>query len=326
MRRFIIKLLIFLAPIFVVLACAEIRLGKVKNSYNTKLALLKNIPGCEALFLGSSHALRAFNPEFFSHQSFNMGNTSQSLYHDSRILMRFAPILPKLKVVVFPISYFSLEYNLETALESWRTFFYRQYYGIPANNWAMRCDIRNYSKVALYGQNAISNQIFYFIDALLPISAKGLLRADSTRDLPLPNLSANGWMPCEGAWLPIDKTGKYFVEQHHNVMREKFRQSNIRYLRKSIEFSLQRGITPMLVTLPVSYTYSNHIDKSKYLWMQERIRGLCTEYHIRYLNYFTDRRFGPEDFSDPDHLNSKGSEKLSRILNKEISPVITDGK
>ena len=82
----------------------------------------------------------------------------------------------------------------------------------------------------------------------------------------------------------------------------------------------------MLVTLPVSYTYSNHIDKSKYLWMQERIRGLCTEYHIRYLNYFTDRRFGPEDFSDPDHLNSKGSEKLSRILNKEISPVITDGK
>ncbi len=320
MKRFIIKLTLFFAPFVIVLAGAEMRLRKAPNSYSAKLALLKENRGCEVLILGPSYALRGLDPNFFGRKGFNLGNVRQSLYHDSRLLQRLAPTLPDLKVVVFTVAYFSLEYDPRIGPERWRSFFYRQYYGIPPNGWRLWLDVRNYSRVALYGGDEIRSQILRLVAPLLPASAGGWFGAtDAPKDLLLPDMSANGWLPCDDVLQDIGaQKGRARVEfHHHNLMRERFRQENIRYLREGIEFALQRGVTPILVTVPVFHTYSDHVDRGRYLWMQESVEHLRAEYKIRYLNYFTDHRFEREDFGDPDHLNSKGAAKFSRIFSEE---------
>lgn len=303
MKRFAFKFAIFLIPIVVVLIGAEYRLTRVRNSYTTKLDLLQTNAAAEVLVLGSSHAYDGINPEFFSRPGFNMANMSQLFYHDSQILTRFGALLPNLKVVIFSISYFSFEANAGSGPEKWRTFFYRQYYGIPANRWLLRWDVRNYSKLALYGYEAVK-----YVKSLPPDLAG--------------SISTTGWQraPASEPTGPLsvdDRTGKERVQFHHGLMREKYRPESVQALRAGIDLCLGRGITPILLTTPVYHTYADHIDCAKYLWMQECIQGLCSEYQLRYLNYFTDSRFSLADFSDNDHLNANGAEKLSRIIDAE---------
>ena len=304
MQKLLLKLVLFLLPIPVVIGIAEHRLGQVRNSYTVKRDLVQIATNCEVLVLGSSHALLGVNPAAFSRPSLNMANNSQLLYHDTQILHRFAPGLPKLKVVIFPISYFSLESDPGIGPESWRTFLYRQYYGIPANRWQARLDLKNYSKLALYGHRAFHYLLFLPDDLVGFISDTGWLPRDTD--------------PIRAAGIINDQTGQARVRFHHELMREEYRTENIRYLRDGIEYCLRHGITPVLLTLPVYRTYADHVNEKKLAWQQAYLRNLATEYRLTYRDYLTDSRFSEADFSDNDHLSRQGAEKFSRIIDDEI--------
>ena len=64
----------------------------------------------KALFLGSSHTYYGINPEYFSRNSFNMSQMSQSLDLDYKILEKFEGRLSNIEYIILPISYFSLFY------------------------------------------------------------------------------------------------------------------------------------------------------------------------------------------------------------------------
>ncbi len=300
MKKLIIKSALFILMLLPVVICLEYRLSHVANSYNTKLNLFKNNKDCEVLVLGSSHALHGINPVFFGHKGFNMASTSQGLYHDKEIFIRHAPSLQKLKYVIVNVSYFSLEADMESGPEYWRTFFYYHFYGIPPQRWLLRWDIRNFSMLALYGPQSVK-----YLKSL-----PGELRG---------NVTETGWCPLgvfPGAIS--DEHGKARMKFFHKFMREDYRSENIRYMREIIEPCLRGGITPVLLTTPVSRTCSTYIDEVKFSWWRECIERLCAEYKLRHLNYFTDSRFSFEDFSDNDHLNGEGAEKLSKIIDAEI--------
>ena len=303
MRRFAFKLAIFLTPLcLVVFGWGERRLGQVKNSYTAKLESLEHGRMCEVLILGSSHALHGLNSDFFRYRGLNMANTSQTLYQDSQVLARFGSVLPSVKYVIFCVSDFSLEADPSTGPEYWRTFFYKQYYGIPSNRLRLRLDVRNYSKWALYGEQAVN-----------------YLR-NPPQTLPLP-ISSNGWsaLHCsEGiAETPITiEKGLDRAQFHQRHMSVESRQENVQYLTESIEWCVRRHIVPILLTTPVHHTYSDHIDVAKYRWMQGVLKDLSAEYRLRYFNYFSDPRFDVDDFADSDHLNARGAEKLSRIVDE----------
>ena len=304
MKRFAFKFAIFLIPIVVMLIGAEYRLTRVRNSYTTKLALMHNSATAEVLVLGSSHAYDGINPDCFSRPGFNMANMSQLFYHDSQILDRFGVFLPNLKFVIFSISYFSFEANPGIVPEKWRAFFYRQYYGIPANRWLLRWDVRNYSKLALYSYESVKHLKSLPTDLSGSISSTGWQRVPATE--------TTGQTPIS------DRTGKARVQFHRALMREDYRPESVQSLRDSIDWCLCRGITPILLTPPVYHTYTDHIDRAKYRWMQACICELCSAYQLSYWNYFTDPRFNLKDFADDDHLNETGAEELSRMIDEEV--------
>jgi hypothetical protein len=52
--------------------------------------------------------------------------------------------------------------------------------------------------------------------------------------------------------------------------------------------------------------------------MQETIKQITEKYGVPYFNYLRDDRFTEEDFVNSDHLNNKGAEKFSYILNEDV--------
>lgn len=74
----------------------------------------------------------------------------------------------------------------------------------------------------------------------------------------------------------------------------------------------------MLVTTPTYKTYFEKINKKRWGDTLEKLGYFQTKYDIQYFNYLTDQRFSIKDFQDNDHLNSRGAEKFSTIINNEI--------
>ena len=101
-------------------------------------------------------------------------------------------------------------------------------------------------------------------------------------------------------------------------MKDDAFENNIKYLEILLKEITKRNITPVFITSPVHKTYYDNTDSGKILLIEEVINNLCLKYSCRYYNYFRDSRFEDEDFADVDHLNPKGAEKYSEIIDDEI--------
>ncbi|TSC95208.1 MAG: hypothetical protein CEN87_220 [Parcubacteria group bacterium Licking1014_1] len=301
MSKFFKKLIIFVIPIIIILSIFEYNLSRIPTSYNLKKNFLdKNASSIQILALGSSHALSGVNPEFFSMKGFNAADSSQSLYYDYQIYKKYADDLKNLKVVIVPISYFSLEYNFSRNTEAWRENFYKKIYGFGLETKKSNIDIRGFSYMALYGQ---LRSIFY---------ASKLFKVNLAA-----NINENGWYKQEGkeaVWEFAQKRAQY----HESIMDPMSLDNNVNYLKKMIESIKIKGADVMLITVPVTTDYSNNVNLEKYNLMQDTIRKITEEYDIKYFNYFSDKRFVSDDFYSSDHLNAAGAEKFSKILDIDI--------
>ena len=129
MNKFIQKSLLFCAPVLIFMLIMELLLRNIPNDYSYKKNYLdQHSNEIETLFLGSSHAYYAINPEFIHSTSFNAAYFSQSLDYDIEILKKYYKQSIKLKYIVVPIDYLSLYNRLETGVESWRIKNYIIYY------------------------------------------------------------------------------------------------------------------------------------------------------------------------------------------------------
>jgi hypothetical protein len=110
----------------------EIGLRKIPNVYNNKKDyILNNGKSIEALILGSSHAFYGINPiEIKHYKAYNFAFPSQTIFLDKEILKKYSGQLTNLKVIVIPISYFSLFSSMDKGLENWRLKNYNLYLDI----------------------------------------------------------------------------------------------------------------------------------------------------------------------------------------------------
>jgi len=145
----------------------ETNLLKVENSYSKKKRLLEGkLSEYRVLILGSSLPCKGIDPSFFSSSAFNLSNVSQSLYYDSELISKYAPRMPNLKLVIIPIDFYSLEYNLCKSPEFWRgispkyygqklykkkRFIFGQYGSIVENQRYRRCFHNSASPQRIFG-------------------------------------------------------------------------------------------------------------------------------------------------------------------------------
>ena len=312
MKALVIKLLLLGLPFAAIFFYCEHSLSKVPNSHTKKLAYLNRHDGeIELVVMGSSQLYDGIDPTCFTLKAFNLANVSQTIYYDTQLLNKFLPQMKSLKVAILGLSYFSFETDLLDSPEEFRCFFYRRFYGIPfpEPNHKPTLDPRNFSLVALY-------------------RSLHLTYKQSSSDL-APFQTPLGWNRLPGSSAVIDDTtGRETVVRHHKAMRNRHVASNLAYLEGTLNELKARQILTVIVTPPVHFTYSDHIDRLRYQFFLNIVKDICVRNGIVHLDYFFDERFTRDDFYDNDHLNMKGARKFSALLNDDINrlyPAVATG-
>jgi hypothetical protein len=93
---------------------------------------------------------------------------------------------------------------------------------------------------------------------------------------------------------------------------------NIADLDTMLEELGRRHIRVVFVTFPVCDCYSRYLNPIVYVRNAQIVDSLCLKYGCRRVDYLSDSRFVVSDFRDGAHLNFRGAQKLSRILNQDI--------
>ena len=304
MKRFLWKACLFIIPFIVIAFVFEYGLSLIPNTYNAKRHNFESqLDSVEILVLGSSQGIFDLNPVYFTHKGFNLSNTSQSLFYDKELLIKYIDRMPKLKCVVINFSSFSLGAQVGDGIEPWRDFYYYQFWEIkdPKISWF---EFKLYSKVFLYTPK---NALLY---------ASKLFKVDLST-----NLTANGFQFRDTAnnYKEIsDSLGRIRVSLHNKYFFARNVAENRANLEQLIVEIKKRGVTPVIVTPPVFKTYSKYADKRRLKSNVLFIDSLCAQHGCVYYDYFTDKRFDIRDFSDNDHMNFVGAKKFSEILNSEV--------
>ena len=318
MRTLIQKLLILGLPFVVGISVVSARLRtSPTNIYFAKREGLKSIArDVEILVTGSSEANSGIVPKEFGRPAYNLAAPSQTLYYDVGLLHRYIPVLPKLRLVLVPLSYFSLETQLDQGPEYWRCYYYRFFHGISHRDAQMARHIRNFNSFFLLGA---------------PRTAAVLINADkenvarqydrwggvvdpATLGIPSPLITVS----------TLRASAEEAVARHTAGMRLDNLRSNLDALNQMHLLLMNRGIRLVLVTLPVSEPYRIQMSPEIVRRDQDALTGWTKNTGILHFNFRADPRFNLDsDFTDGDHLTLRGAEKLSRILKAEvIDPLI----
>jgi len=306
MKIFINKLIIFLLPFLVLYPLLEIRLSQVPNTYNKKREFFESqLNEIETLTAGSSHG-DAINPDYIRRKTFTLNNAAQDLYYDVQLINKYLDKMPRLKLVILPISYFSLEYQMDRTKTWTLAPFYYHFWGIPPQHWDSLINPRYFSLTAAYGWQKVLHYIENgFIDTDWEI------------------MKTTGW------WLQGDQKltdtphesqmGLYSIQQQHiEIMRAERIPATIKLLENIIVACQSRNIKVVFVTTPVHHSYSDFMDPVRYQTQQEFLKILVERYQVSYHNYLNDPRFIETDFYSRDHVNTNGSIKFSKIIDEEI--------
>jgi len=159
MRKVISKLLLLLLPFLVLYPVLEYKLNNIPNTYNMKREFLESqLKEIEILTTGSSHG-DAINPDYIRRKTFTLNNAAQDLYYDVQLINKYLDKMPKLKLVIFPISYFSLEYQMDRTKTWTLAPFYYHFWGIPPQHWDSLINPRYFSLTAPYGWEKVLHYI-----------------------------------------------------------------------------------------------------------------------------------------------------------------------
>lgn len=308
MKKFVLKMFCFILPFMILFLFAEYRLSKVENSYTFKKKNFeKNINDIEVLNLGSSHGNYGLDPDFYDYRGYNMANVSQSLYYDCKIFNNYVDKMKSLKVVIIPVSSFLLGFKMIESDEYWREFFYERFYGIPMESSSKLIDMRRFSLFALYG----NKESMQYLKNPHRIAVENDFKENGSNIKKYYNLE-------EFMRNISDAEGKKRADFHDKIFDEKNIKENMFYLEEIVKKCIEKKVVPVIITTPAYNTYYENLNKEKLKITEEKLEYIQKKYGVKYYNYLKDSRFVKEDFKDNDHLNPKGAEKFSKIINMEI--------
>ncbi len=150
MKRFGAKIALLAMPFAIAAAVLTSMPYWFKTSYSIKRdAFVSKMKGVQTLILGSSTAYYGIDPKHLTAPAFNLAYRAQSLYHDQKLLEKYAPTMPALKRVWLTFTYLTLgtqQYDLPQG-EVQRSLWYLGVYGIDPplrrpGGWTQKWDLR----------------------------------------------------------------------------------------------------------------------------------------------------------------------------------------
>ncbi|MET3535206.1 hypothetical protein [Chryseobacterium limigenitum] len=308
MKKFIKNIALFVFPVLVILMTMEPFLRKIPNEYSVKDNYLKkNSNTIDVLYLGSSHIYFGLNPEFSKYKAYNASYISQSINLDWLILNKYKENWKNLKFIVLPADYISMYSTLNTAKDEWRIKNYNLYYGF-----GIGINPVNYLEIfqGKFQDHVKKINEFYFEKKQAEIVSNNVGFGISYK-FPSHN---------DIAKTSIETIKRHSVDIDNRVYHNNFKE-NLIAIDNIVDFAVKRKIKVIFISTPVSKEYfkgSNNLQLKKSL---EVFKNLAKEKPVTcfYVDYMQNKEFTDDDLYDGDHLNDRGAQKLTHLLDSEIT-------
>lgn len=306
MRLFLVKLVLFLAPLVAAWTYVEWRIRQIPTQYTVKAELLKQRAAtARVLVLGSSLEFEGISPREFDCEGLNMASQAQTPFLDGEIVRRHARNMPELRLVIQGVAYPSLECQLSDSHLQSALYLSRHYLGTGLDSGASFWDARTFSMIACFGQRLVLQQMFTgFQQSWL-----------------LGPIDEYGWSQSERGMFDPASEPLAMVSMRiiHSYMKPHHIPENLQALERMIDHLRKRNVEVVLVTTPVAPALRKFVEPERLERLRAALAHLQARFGITHMDYSLDPRFDINaDFANINHLNGQGAAKYSRILNDEV--------
>lgn len=296
-RRIIEELKRVKCPYNTIIDVSDFHTGESLPLYNTlKNYLVEDNTEYKFFITGVSHAYAGTDISKFSRNGLNLALTSQDLFLDYKLA---EIVLSKknhgIKYAIIGVAPFSLHYDL--SISEANDYRMMMYYPI------IKC-VHNY-----FIKEDIIKDIFSddYLNSFDHFEKKLVFKN---------RLYSNSF-------------DKYFDEDDYanirgfcDVWNERnypdTKKENINYLYRYVSMCIENNVNPIFVIYPVSEFYNQYFPKKIFDELRYTLSEISLENDILFFDFSDDERFTLDDFFDIQHLNIKGAEKISKILDGKL--------
>ncbi len=298
MKKFLIRALLFFLLTAAVLVVGEFAVRRVPNPYSQKREAIDRYgKETKVVVLGSSHTYYGVLADSLT-KTLNLANVSQTFEYDYHILSRYIDLLPNLRKVVIPISFFSFFDPPFNATDEWYLeTYYKLYMGIDKYPCFSRAGLELTSFVTYSGK------------------LKNLLEKKSG---PQTSPKGFGLDYTDDRRMPDIETEAKNAAERHATMYLGYEAYEREWFERLIDFCKARKIQPILISTPVSKYYLRDIDKVQFERMRWLTREYCRRYSIPYHDFSDAPSFTDDYFRDGDHLCRSGAIRFTRLLRDSV--------
>ena len=270
---------------------------------------VKSDPTYELFSTGLSYPHCGISTELLSKKSIKLTLPSQDLYYDYLIASQLLSNNHSFQYCLIGIAYFSFYFDMSLSSESYRI--HKVYYPLfqdghhtvvhsplPTDGFSHL----NTPKPLL----SIFNLHFEYI----------LLDELKDESLILPWINAE-WNTTP-LHIPFEEHGKIRAASHAKLSYPHTLVENKMIFKKYLDLLLKNDIKPLIVVFPVTSHYFNCSSKKLKEDFYKVINDFQTQYSFQIIDLFDSPLFCDDDFYDSDHMNKKGANKMSALLNMFI--------
>lgn len=257
----------------------------------------------ELIITGISYIERAINPDLLLKNSTNLARHSQDLYFGYHlvkyIIDNYKKDLVKLKYVFIGLSYYSFEYDMSLSAMKGKVHLYYEAIGKKHN----LLDINEYIKVNKISENIAKN--------VFNLDKDGYPKVNWFHDESF-NYNSNSICNIN------EEIGKKQALLDGNKNYPETVKENIQIFKDYLKLLKDNNIKPIVIICPVSKYYSKYFPQRLKDEFQNIIKETKKEYDFQIIDCFDSYKLNEDDFFDVSHLNSKGAENFTNMLNKIV--------
>ena len=291
MRKFLLNTCLFLLPVLLLLASAEVYMRSLPNAYKYKEEWMwQNGHRVTTLLLGNSHGYFGLVPSAMGDSVFNLCAVSQRAREDFYLLQRYASACPHLRTVVLVVDNSNLFDVPMEEEEPFRVTYYQLYMGA-----------RNHSSVSRYGFEISSVEACF--EKWKKYRELGGMGCDSL-----------GW----GIAYRYDQRDMNALREDrvkpHGFNNWEATLGNAASVKAMARWCRQRGISLVLLQTPVCKAYYDKMSPMQRDYIASLADTCCRVYGALPADFSRCEQLSDDDFFDADHLNDVGAKRFSRLL------------
>lgn len=271
---------------------------------------LSNEKNFTGILTGLSYVQKGVNEKLLRGNFVNLANPGQDLFYDFE-MFKYAysqtEISENLQYAIIGLSYYSFHYDLSRSANEARVNYY-------------------YPITKSMHNNERANQYLYYHHMLEKVESDILQQGhflaafEPEKDYfqKIINDGYSAEYDCQKQTYEEIIEGIESIKRDFNKNYPITVAENKEILRGYLEFLVANSIKPIIMICPVTKLYQSFTPKAFKHELYEIINKLSSEIHFQFLDYYSSDEFDDSDFYDPSHMNYKGAEKLSNILNRDI--------